>query len=214
MLWDACGIPDYPKLSDGHHAAVVGEVFGFLVSDAGTVPADWFAGRLERLAHSEGDIATLSDRLAHARTCQYIANRSEWLEDPEHWRGRAREVEDAISDSLHARLVAQFVDRRGVSLARSHRRGGAADFRLQEDGVVEVEGESLGRFEGLRFRASGVGCGDPVRPRTVGPGGGGRPGSPASRAISGVLSGYRIRFAGGGGGCLGRGRAGLAGSGG
>ena len=164
MLWDACGIPDYPKLSDGHHAAVVGEVFGFLVSDAGTVPADWFAGRLERLAHSEGDIATLSDRLAHARTCQYIANRSEWLEDPEHWRGRAREVEDAISDSLHARLVAQFVDRRGVSLARSHRRGGAADFRLQEDGAVEVEGESLGRFEGLRFLPLESGAGIPSGP--------------------------------------------------
>ena len=57
-------------------------------------------------------------RLAGVRVWSYIAARADWVADAPHWQGRAREVEDRLSDVLHERLTARFVDRRAAHLIR------------------------------------------------------------------------------------------------
>ena len=57
-------------------------------------------------------------RLAGIRVWSYIAARSDWVQDSLHWQGRAREVEDLLSDALHERLTTRFVDSRAAHLMR------------------------------------------------------------------------------------------------
>ena len=43
LLWDMCQIPDYRKISAASHAELVATLYRFVMSDAGKIPADWFA---------------------------------------------------------------------------------------------------------------------------------------------------------------------------
>ena len=52
------------------------------------------------------------------RTLAYVANRPDWLADPADWQGRTRSLEDRLSDTLHEKLMARFVDRRTSALMR------------------------------------------------------------------------------------------------
>lgn len=149
LLWDACRIPDYSKISPGHHADAAAEVFAWLTSERGTISEDWMSQRLERVNQPRGDIAALADRLAHARTCQYIANQFTWHEDPVHWREQAREIEDRLSDALHEALMRRFLDRRAVALQRSP--GKSRSYALAADRTVTVNGLPVARLEGLRL---------------------------------------------------------------
>ena len=55
------------------------------------------------------------------RACQdlaFVANRPDWLADPDHWQGVTRVVEDKLVRALHERLAERFVDRRTSVLMR------------------------------------------------------------------------------------------------
>jgi ATP-dependent RNA helicase SUPV3L1/SUV3 len=66
------------------------------------VPDDWLATQIQRIDRVQGDIDTLSKRLAYIRTWTYVAQRSGWVSDESHWRAETRAVEDRLSDALHA----------------------------------------------------------------------------------------------------------------
>jgi ATP-dependent RNA helicase SUPV3L1/SUV3 len=87
LLWDVCRIPDFRGISHAEHADLLGRIFGFL-HDGGRVPDDWLRGRSARIDRTDGDIDTLSKRLAYIRTWTYVAQRTGWVEDESHWRGR------------------------------------------------------------------------------------------------------------------------------
>src|SRR6202023_3184401 len=110
-LWDVCQIPDYRKISPAAHAELVATLYGFLARE-GRISDDWFARQIAQADHAEGDIDTLSTRIAHIRTWTFAANRPDWLGDPDHWQGVTRAIEDRLSDALHERLAERFVDRR------------------------------------------------------------------------------------------------------
>src|SRR2546423_1668485 len=116
-LWEVCQIPDYRKIAPATHAELVVTLYGFLVG-AGSIPVDWFARQVAQADRTDGDIDTLSTRIAHIRTWTFAANRADWLADPEHWQGVTRGIEDKLSDALHQRLVERFVDRRTSALVR------------------------------------------------------------------------------------------------
>ena len=116
-LWDVCRLPDYRKIAPAQHAELIGAIFGF-IADGGVVPDDWIAGQVKAASHAEGDIDTLSSRIAHIRTWTFVANQPDWLADPAAWREQTRAVEDALSDALHERLTKRFVDRRTSVLMR------------------------------------------------------------------------------------------------
>ncbi|MCI0600467.1 MAG: helicase, partial [Beijerinckiaceae bacterium] len=84
-LWECCQIPDYRKLAPAAHAELVLSIFGF-IARAGHIPDDWFARHVAAQDRIDGDLDTLSARIAEVRTWTFIANRSGWLRDPGHWQ--------------------------------------------------------------------------------------------------------------------------------
>ena len=53
----------------------------------GVIPDDWLARQIARADVTEGDVATLSGRLAQIRTYTYAAHRQGWTRDGAHWQG-------------------------------------------------------------------------------------------------------------------------------
>jgi ATP-dependent RNA helicase SUPV3L1/SUV3 len=149
-LWDACQLPDYRKISPATHAELVVTLYGFLLRD-GRISDDWFARQIEQADRTDGDIDTLSTRIAHIRTWTFAANRPDWLTDPDHWQGVTRAVEDRLSDALHERLAERFVDRRTSVLMRRLRENTMLETEITKTGEVVVEGHAIGRLDGFRF---------------------------------------------------------------
>src|SRR5499427_2540681 len=149
-LWEVCQVPDYRKLSPAAHSEMVVALYGFLMRQ-GRIPDDWFAQQVAQADRTDGDIDTLSQRIAHIRTWTFAANRPDWLTDPEHWEGVARAVEDKLSDALHERLTERFVDRRTSVLMRRLRENSMLETEITKTGEVVVEGHAIGRLNGFRF---------------------------------------------------------------
>jgi ATP-dependent RNA helicase SUPV3L1/SUV3 len=159
-LWDACQLPDFRKLTPDEHVRLVAQIYRYLMSDDGVLPEDWFARQIARLDEIEGDVATLSGRLAQIRTWTYATHRPGWVKDAGHWQEQTRAVEDRLSDALHERLTQRFIDRRTAVLMRNLREEDAFSLRLDDSGTVSIAGEAIGKLEGFRFtpdaRAEGI----------------------------------------------------------
>ena len=149
-LWEVCQVPDYRKIAPATHAELVVTLYGFLMRE-GRIPADWFSRQVAQADHTDGDIDTLSNRIAHVRTWTFVANRPDWLADPEHWQAVARAVEDKLSDALHERLTERFVDRRTSVLMRRLRENTMLETEIKKTGEVMTEGHVIGRLEGFSF---------------------------------------------------------------
>jgi ATP-dependent RNA helicase SUPV3L1/SUV3 len=149
-LWDVCQLPDYRKIAPANHAELAVTVFGYLQRE-GKIATDWFAEQVTQADRTDGDIDTLSTRIAHIRTWTFAANRPDWLADPEHWQGVTRRVEDRLSDALHERLAERFVDRRTSVLMRRLRENATLEPAFNKTGEVEVEGHIIGRLDGFVF---------------------------------------------------------------
>lgn len=161
-LWECCQIPDYRKLSPAAHVDLALSVYRFIVR-AGRIPDEWFARHIDALARTDGDIDALSARIAQVRTWTFIANRPDWLRDPEHWQGVTRRVEDTLSDALHERLAQRFVDRRTSVLRRRLRENAIMEAEITSSGDVVVEGQHVGQLNGFRFTADPQAAGEEAR---------------------------------------------------
>ncbi|GJE37518.1 helicase-related protein [Methylobacterium persicinum] len=151
-LWDVCGVPDYRKVHPQVHADLVAQLYRFLMKGmAGRIPDQWFAEHVAMIDRTDGDIDTLSRRIAQGRTWTFVANRPDWLRDPEHWQGETRRVEDRLSDALHERLASRFVDRRTSVLMRRLRENTMLEAQITPDGDVTVEGQHVGQLNGFLF---------------------------------------------------------------
>jgi ATP-dependent RNA helicase SUPV3L1/SUV3 len=159
-LWEVCQLPDFRKLSTDEHVKLVRSIFLFLSGETHIIPDDWLARQIARADVSEGDVATLSGRLAQIRTYTYAAHRQGWTRDGAHWQGVTRAVEDRLSDALHERLTQRFIDRRTSVLMKHLRDEEFASLALDEAGGVSIGGEAIGKLEGFRFvpdpRAVGI----------------------------------------------------------
>jgi ATP-dependent RNA helicase SUPV3L1/SUV3 len=164
LLWEVCQIPDFRKILSDQHARLLGRIYRLLIEGDGCLREDWVARQIRRIDHSEGDIDALIARIAHVRTWTYIAHRGDWLADSAHWQDRARNIEDRLSDALHARLTQRFVDRRAAMLVRRLRTGDELLAAVKPDGDVLVEGEFVGRIEGFRFRVDATADGEDAKP--------------------------------------------------
>jgi len=152
LLWEVCGIPDFGKTMTDAHPRLLGQIFRFLAAADSRLPTDWFSSQIRRLDRTDGDIDTLSRRIAGIRTWAYIAHRSDWLCDPPHWRKVASTVEDKLSDAMHERLVNRFLDRRtSVLVKRLKDQSSRIDAHVGKAGEVSVEGHCIGRLDGFRF---------------------------------------------------------------
>ncbi len=151
LLWSVCRVPDFRSISSQEHISLLDRIFGFL-HDKGHVPDDWLSAQIGMIDRTDGEIDTLSKRLAFIRTWTYVAQRQGWTNDESHWRDATRAVEDRLSDALHARLTQRFVDRRTSVLLRRLKQKESLVAEVSDKGEVTIEGEFAGRLEGFRFR--------------------------------------------------------------
>ena len=150
-LWDVCQTPDFRKTSGEEHIRLVREFFGWLTTRDHKVPEDWIASQYRYLDRTDGEIDTLAARLASVRTLAYVANRPNWLADAGGWQGRTRQLEDRLSDTLHEKLMARFVDRRTSALMRALNVRSELLAGVADDGAVTVEGQYVGKLLGVSF---------------------------------------------------------------
>ncbi len=151
-LWDVCGLPDFRGTGPDFHARLVARLYTSLATGGARIPTQMIADEVTRLDSVQGNIAALSSRLAAIRTWTYVANRADWLDDPAHWSGLTREVEEKLSDALHRQLTDRFVDRRATRLHKD--RGKVkllGDLLVDAHGKVHIFDELIGRLEGFRF---------------------------------------------------------------
>lgn len=157
LLWDVCRIPDFRKIGDETHARFCAGIFRALATPPYRIPADRAARSLRDLARREGDVDTLMQRLAGVRIWAYAAGQPDWLADARHWQMQARTIEDALSDALHERLTARFVDRRAAHLMRHLARDRPTPLAaVSALGTVVIEGHEVGRLDGLAFVPDGT----------------------------------------------------------
>ena len=162
LLWDVCRIPDFRGISRGEHAGLLTHIYNDL-HQLGHVSSNWFGLQVRRIDRTDGDIDTLSKRLAYIRTWTYVAQRNGWLVDESHWRDETRAVEDRLSDALHGALTHRFVDRRTSILLRRLKQKESLVADVNDKGEVTVEGEFVGRLEGFRFRMDKAGSPDEAK---------------------------------------------------
>ena len=161
-LWEVCQVPDYRKIAPATHAELIVTLYGFLMRE-GKIPAEWFSAQVAQADRIDGDIDTLSNRIAHVRTWTFVANRPDWLADPEHWQAVARGIEDKLSDALHERLTERFVDRRTSVLMRRLRENSTLETEIKKTGEVVVEGHEIGRLDGFTFVADASAAGSEAK---------------------------------------------------
>jgi ATP-dependent RNA helicase SUPV3L1/SUV3 len=158
--WDVCQVPDYRNISPAEHAHLVGRIIQFLQTGKGFISEDWFSKQLSLSDNMEGGIDALSTRISHVRSWTFIANRSDWLEAPYYWQARAKEIENKLSDVLHEKLTQRFINRRtSVLMQRLAKKEGLMT-NVEDGGEVKVEGEFVGRIQGLNFTADNAAAAD------------------------------------------------------
>ncbi|MBL6931372.1 MAG: disulfide oxidoreductase [Rhodospirillales bacterium] len=155
LLWEVCQIPDFRKVLSDAHASLLGRIYRHLMTNngRGKLPTDWVADHVQRIERCDGNIDTLTGRLANIRTWTYVAHRGDWLDDAAHWQERTRAIEDKLSDALHERLTQRFVDQRAAVLVKRLRDPDSMLAAISRNGTVMVEGHDIGRLEGFRFIA-------------------------------------------------------------
>lgn len=153
LLWDVCQIPDFRKTLTETHQDLVAEIYKHLRdSDTPVLPDDWMEEHIKRLDSTEGEVDTLMTRISHVRTWTYVTHRADWVQDPDHWRGRTLSIEDKLSEALHHALTKRFVDKRSAVLLGKMEEGAPLLAGIKKDGEVVVEGQRVGQIIGFRFK--------------------------------------------------------------
>ena len=118
IIWECCQIPDFVKKAYGNHLDVVSKVFKFLTGKTKKIPNQYMKEQLSVLDKLDGNVDSLSNRIANVRTWSYVSNKSNWVENQDYWIERTKNLEDKLSDRLHEELTKTFIDKRASVLAR------------------------------------------------------------------------------------------------
>ena len=74
--------------------------------------------QLSYLDKLDGNVDSISNRIANVRTWSYVSNKVNWVENQDYWVERTKSLEDKLSDRLHEELTKSFIDKRASILAR------------------------------------------------------------------------------------------------
>ena len=94
LLWECCQIPDFVKKTYGNHLEVVSKVFSFLNGKDGKITNDYMRLQLIKLDKLEGNVDSLSNRIANVRTWSYVSNKINWVENQSYWIEKTKLLED------------------------------------------------------------------------------------------------------------------------
>jgi ATP-dependent RNA helicase SUPV3L1/SUV3 len=151
LLWECCQIPDFVKKTYGNHLEVVSKVFSFLNGKEGKITNDYMRLQLIKLDKLEGNVDSLSNRIANVRTWSYVSNKINWVENQNYWIEKTKLLEDRLSDRLHEELTKTFIDKRASVLARGLKQDMEFKTEIMEDDKVIVDKQFIGNLKGLKF---------------------------------------------------------------
>ena len=151
LLWECCQIPDFVKKTYGNHIEVVSKVFSFLNSKNGKITNDYMRLQLVKLDKLEGNVDSLSNRIANVRTWSYVSNKINWVENQSYWIEKTKLLEDRLSDRLHEELTKTFIDKRASVLARGLKQDMDFKTEIMEDNKVIIDNQFIGKLKGLKF---------------------------------------------------------------
>ncbi len=151
LLWECCQIPDFVKKNYGQHLEVVGKVFNFLREKPGRITNNYMKQQLSSLNNLDGNVDSLSNRIANVRTWSYVSNKINWVENQDYWIERTKNLEDKLSDRLHEELTKSFIDKRASVLARSLKQDISLETKIVENEKVMINQEYIGHLKGLKL---------------------------------------------------------------
>ena len=151
ILWECCQIPDFVKKTYGHHLEIVSKVFKFLTTGNQRIPNQYIKEQLTLLDKVEGNVDSISNRIANVRTWSYVSNKSNWVENQDYWIERTKNLEDKLSDRLHEELTKTFIDKRASVLARGLKQDITFDTEIINDEIVMINKQYIGHLKGLKL---------------------------------------------------------------
>tara|TARA_Y100000816_G_C26100944_1_gene583425 strand:+ start:719 stop:3199 length:2481 start_codon:yes stop_codon:yes gene_type:complete len=151
LLWECCQIPDFVKKTYGNHLEVVGKVFNFLREKPGRISNTYMKQQLSSLDRLEGNVDSISNRIANVRTWAYVSNKSNWVENQDYWIERTKYIEDKLSDRLHEELIKSFIDKRASMLAKGLKQDAIFETKIIEKEKVFIDKQFIGKLKGLKL---------------------------------------------------------------
>ena len=151
LLWECCQIPDFVKKTYGNHLEVISKVFGFLNGKKGKISNNYMKQQLSALDKLEGNVDSLSNRIANVRTWSYVSNKVNWVENQDYWVERTKLLEDKLSDRLHEELTKSFIDKRASILARGLKQDATFNTKIIENEKVIIDNQFIGKLKGLKL---------------------------------------------------------------
>ena len=151
LLWECCQIPDFVKKTYGNHLEVVSKVFSFLNGKGKKITNSFMKKQLSVLDKLEGNVDSLSNRIANVRTWSYVSNKTNWVENQDFWIERTKLLEDKLSDRLHEELTKSFIDKRASVLARGLKQDITFHTEIIENEKVIIDKQFIGRLKGLKL---------------------------------------------------------------
>jgi ATP-dependent RNA helicase SUPV3L1/SUV3 len=151
LLWECCQIPDFVKKTYGNHYEVISNVFSFLNSEKGQISDEFMRLELIKLDKLEGNVDSLSNRIANVRTWSYVSNKNNWIENQDYWIEKTKYLEDRLSDRLHEELTKTFIDKRASVLARGLKQDMEFKTKILENNDVMIDDQFIGKIKGLKL---------------------------------------------------------------
>ncbi len=151
LLWECCQIPDFVKKTYGNHYEVIENVFKFLSGKKGRITDEFMRLQLMKLDKLEGNVDSLSNRIANVRTWSYVSNKKNWIENQEYWIEKTKLLEDRLSDRLHEELTKTFIDKRASILARGLKQDMEFKTEILKNNDVIIDGQFIGKINGLKL---------------------------------------------------------------
>jgi len=151
LLWECCQIPDFVKKTYGHHLEIVGKIFAFLKSPKGKITNKYMKEQLSYLNKLDGNVDSISNRIANVRTWSYVSNKVNWVENQDYWIERTKSLEDKLSDRLHEELTKSFIDKRVSVLSRGLKQDVLFDTKIIDNKKVIIDGQYIGELKGLKL---------------------------------------------------------------
>ena len=151
LLWECCQIPDFVKKTYGNHYDVIANVFKYLNSEKGKITDDYMRLQLMKLDKLDGNVDSLSNRIANVRTWSYVSNKNNWIENQNYWIEKTKLLEDKLSDGLHEEVTNTFIYKRGSVLARGLKQDMDFDTKILENNEVMIDNQFIGKINGLKL---------------------------------------------------------------
>jgi len=151
LLWECCQIPDFVKKTFGNHYQVIESVFRHLNSKKGKISDEFMRLQLIKLDKLEGNVDSLSNRIANVRTWSYVSNKNNWIENQDYWIEKTKLLEDKLSDRLHAELTKTFIDKRASILARGLKQDMEFNTKISKNNEVIIDEQFIGKIKGLKL---------------------------------------------------------------